>query len=108
MDKKLIAFAKAIAHDTRQDIMTHLCCVWLNVSDLVEKLDGNVKQPTVSHHLKVLEKANLVIVRQEGKQRFYTLNQAHFTVCCGSLVQQFAPDYTENLVTVDKIPVVTD
>ncbi|MEL6527622.1 MAG: metalloregulator ArsR/SmtB family transcription factor [Chloroflexota bacterium] len=111
MDTDLITFAKAIADDTRQAIMTHLCCVWLNVSEIVEKLEGDgeqktVKQPTVSHHLKKLEDANLVLVRQEGKQRFYTLNQAYLTVCCGSLVQQFAPDYTANLITVDKIPVV--
>ena len=72
--------------------------------DLVEPLE--VSQPTVSHHLKKLEDAGLVIVRQEGRQRFYTLNQERMTVCCGMLVRAFAPDYTTNLVTVDRIPVV--
>lgn len=101
----LILFAKAIADERRQHIMTHLCCVWLNVSDIVEKFEGELSQPTVSHHLKILVDAQLVLKRQEGKQRFYTLNQSHLTVCCGSLVRNFAPDYTENLVQVDKIPV---
>lgn len=106
-----LLFAKTIAHETRQEIMSHLCCVWLNVSEVVDKLnDGKaaadtIKQPTVSHHLKKLEEAHLVLVRQEGKHRFYTLNQEYLTVCCGALVRQFAPDYTQNLVEVDKIPV---
>lgn len=105
MDTNLVNFAKAIADETRQEIMSHLCCVWLSVSDVVEKMDGEVKQPTVSHHLKILEEAGLVLKRQEGKHRFYTLNQEQLTVCCGVLVRNFAPDYTANLVTVDKIPV---
>lgn len=100
-----LQFAKAIADETRQEIMQHLCCAWLNVSDVVDKLEGRVKQPTVSHHLKILEDAGLVQVRQEGRERFYTLNQEQITVCCGLLVRSFAPDYTRQIVPVDAIPV---
>lgn len=89
-------FAKIIADETRQAIMEHLCCVWLSVNDLVDKLE--VKQPTVSHHLKLLEAANLVLVRQEGRQRFYSLNQEQLTFCCGQLIQKFAPDYSASIV----------
>ncbi|NDJ77688.1 MAG: winged helix-turn-helix transcriptional regulator [Chloroflexi bacterium] len=89
-----LIFAKAIADDTRQAIMKHLCCVWLSVGDVVDKLGGKVNQPTVSHHLKKLEEANLVLVRQEGRQRFYTLNQEQVTMCCGTLMQAFAPDFS--------------
>ncbi len=103
MDMITVSFAKALADDTRQAIMQHLCCVWLSVNDIVEKLDGKVNQPTVSHHLKILQEANLVHIRQEGRQRFYTLNQEHFTVCCGQLMQCFAPNYSENIITPDAI-----
>nr|PZN59102.1 MAG: hypothetical protein DIU68_00015 [Chloroflexota bacterium] len=106
MNVDSVTFAKAIADDTRQEIMKHLCCVWLNVSDLVTKLEGRVNQPTVSHHLKKLEEANLVLVRVEGRQRFYTLNQEQMTICCGMLVRRFAPDYAENIVAIDAIPAV--
>ena len=104
MDINPVLFAKAFADDTRQNIMTHLCCVWLNVNDIVDKLGGKVKQPTVSHHLKILEEANLVFVRQEGRERFYTLNQEQITVCCGMLVKNFAPNYVQNVVEVESIP----
>ena len=98
-----VTFAKALADETRQEIMTHLCCVWLSVNDVVDKLGGRVNQPTVSFHLKKLEEANLVEVRQEGRQRFYTLNQAQLTVCCGRLVSQFAPNYAEHVIRIDEI-----
>jgi ArsR family transcriptional regulator, arsenate/arsenite/antimonite-responsive transcriptional repressor len=62
-----VMFAKAIADDTRQDIMKCLCCVWLSVNDIVDAVDGKVNQPTVSHHLKILSDANLVEIRQEGR-----------------------------------------
>lgn len=100
-----VLFAKALADETRQEIMTHLCCVWLSVNDLVEKLGGKVNQPTVSHHLKKLEEANLVYVREEGRFRYYTLNQEQFSVCCGLLVKNFAPNYAEKVIGLDEIPV---
>lgn len=93
METNLIVFAKAIADDTRAKIMEHLCCVWLNVSEIVDKLDGKVNQPTVSHHLKVLQAADLVDVRQEGRERYYTLNQGQVTLCCGTLMRVYAPDH---------------
>lgn len=88
-----VLFAKALADETRQEIMRQLCCVWLSVNDVVDKLGGKVNQPTVSHHLKKLEDAGLVRIRREGRQRFYTLNQEQLSDCCGVLVQAFAPDY---------------
>ncbi len=98
-----VEFAKLLADETRQEIMKCLCCVSLSVNEVVEKLDGKVNQPTVSHHLKLLADAQLVSVRQEGRQRFYTLNQAYFTVCCGLLLQNFAPDYQPTIVPISEI-----
>jgi DNA-binding transcriptional ArsR family regulator len=98
MDSDPVAFAKALADDTRQQIMAHLCCAWLNVGDIVEALGGRVNQPTVSHHLKKLQEAGLVLARQEGRQHFYTLNQAHLTVCCGRLISTFAPALVEKVL----------
>jgi DNA-binding transcriptional ArsR family regulator len=93
IDENALVFAKAIADDTRMEIMKHCCCVWLSVTDIVSRLEGKVNQPTVSHHLKRLEEADLVQVRQVGRQRFYTLNQARVNVCCSDLMREFAPYY---------------
>ena len=85
-----VLFAKAIADETRQKIMSECCCCWISVGDLASKLE--VTQPTVSHHLAILRDAGLVNIREEGKQTFYTLNQENIVVCCGQLMIKFAPE----------------
>jgi len=85
-----VLFAKAIADQTRQNIMKICCCEWLSVNEIVEHL--NVTQPTVSHHLAILREAGLVEVRQEGKQTFYRLDQGQIMVCCGQLRTTFSAD----------------
>jgi DNA-binding transcriptional ArsR family regulator len=85
-----LIFAKAVADETRQEIMRLLCCEWLCVNDVASHLD--VTQPTVSHHLAVLREAGLVNTRRDGKQVYYTLNQQEVAVCCGMLMRRFAPE----------------
>lgn len=85
-----VLFAKAIADETRQKIMSECCCRWLSVSEIVEKV--KVSQPTVSHHLAILREAGLVNVREEGKQTFYSLNQERVAYCCGQIMLRFAPE----------------
>lgn len=97
-----LQFAKAMADETRQEIMRLLCCQWLCVSDIVETF-GQVSQPTVSHHLAVLRQAGLVHVRREGKQVFYSLNQDAVAVCCGELMTNFAPE--RELIAIPDITV---
>ena len=87
-----VLFAKAIADETRQKIMKHLCCNWLSVNDIVDRLGGEVSQPTVSHHLKILNDAGLLDRRKEGKQVYNSLNQERVSVCCGQLMVDFAPE----------------
>ncbi len=95
-----VLFAKALADETRQQIMRYCCCRELSVNELVEKT--GVSQPTVSHHLAILRDADLVKVRPEGKQTYYTLNQERMVACCGQLLQVFAPEseVTEAVKTI--------
>ena len=86
-----VDFAKAIADQTRQEIMSLCCCKWLSVGEIVDAI--HVTQPTVSHHLSILRKAVLVKVRREGKQVFYTLNQQRISDGCCTLAENFAPDH---------------
>ena len=85
-----VLFAKAIADETRQKIMSACCCCELSVSEIVEKI--GYSQPTISHHLAILRDAGLVDIREEGKQTFYTLNQERIAVCCGQIMIKFAPE----------------
>ena len=86
-----VDFAKALADETRQKIMTICCCQELSVSDIVSQL--NVAQPTVSHHLKILKNAGLVRATRHGKEIFYTLNQDRLARGCCQVAESFAPDH---------------
>jgi ArsR family transcriptional regulator len=70
--------------------MKSCCCRELSVNEITEKI--GVSQPTVSHHLAILRDAGLVDLRYEGKQTYYSLNQERMAVCCGQLMQVFAPE----------------
>ncbi|MFN2213526.1 MAG: ArsR/SmtB family transcription factor [Anaerolineales bacterium] len=93
-----VEFAKALADPTRQKIMSLICCRELSVGDIVDAV--GVRQPTVSHHLAILRDAGLVKVRSEGKHTYYTLNQGRVALCCGNLIEVFAPES----VTAGQIP----
>lgn len=85
-----VEFAKALADETRQQIMSLCCCKWLSVNEIADNLD--VVQPTVSHHLKILKNANLVHSKRNGKQILYTLNQVSLAKACCQVAADFAPD----------------
>jgi ArsR family transcriptional regulator, arsenate/arsenite/antimonite-responsive transcriptional repressor len=91
-----VEFAKALADETRQKIMALCCCRLLSVGDIVASLD--VAQPTVSHHLKVLKNAGLVLSSRQGKQILYTINQARLAQGCCQVAEEFAPDENIRLV----------
>ena len=104
-DKKTpssVLFAKALADPTRQEIMELICCRELSVGEIVEAV--GVSQPTVSHHLAILREALLVNVRNEGKQTFYSLNQGRMVICCGNLIEVFAPQSA----AADKIIILSE
>jgi DNA-binding transcriptional ArsR family regulator len=82
-----VAFCKALADQTRQDILEMLLEGERNVGDLVKVL--TMSQPTVSHHLNVLKSLGLVSSRKEGKHVYYSINRENVVECCGMLVAKF-------------------
>ncbi|GBD08402.1 Transcriptional repressor SmtB [Candidatus Thermoflexus japonica] len=67
-----VRFARALADGHRQQILRLLWGRELCVRDLVQAL--GLSQPAVSHHLRVLQQAGLLRVREAGRQTFYTLD----------------------------------
>ncbi len=97
-----VDFAKALADETRQKIMSFCCCEWRSVGEITEEI--GVAQPTVSHHLAIMRQAGLVEVREEGRQTFYTLNQDRVVSCCGQIMAVVAPsqDATQEIIKLTK------
>lgn len=80
-------FVKAMADETRQSILTLLQEREMSVGELTEHF--SVTQPTISHHLALLRRANLVVLRRDGRQTFYRVNPACVIECCGEILSRF-------------------
>lgn len=64
----------AIGDQNRRDILVFLAGEERSVGDIVDALE--LRQPSVSKHLKVLRDVGLVNVRRDGRQAFYRTNAA--------------------------------
>lgn len=82
-----VAFCKALADETRQDILQMLMEEEKCVSDLVEAFATS--QPTISHHLNILKTLGLVSSRKEGKHVYYSIHRENVVECCGMLIAKF-------------------
>jgi ArsR family transcriptional regulator len=80
-------FIKAMANETRQRILALLREREMSVSELNEHFA--ITQPTLSHHLALLRRANLVSLRHEGRQTFYRLNSACGVEGCLEILSRF-------------------
>ncbi|MEH6858892.1 ArsR/SmtB family transcription factor [Priestia megaterium] len=66
----------AIGDETRQSILLVLmgtdCQTGLRVGEITEQT--HLSRPAVSHHLKVLRDAGIILMRKEGTKNFYYIN----------------------------------
>jgi len=67
------AFFKALGDETRLKIMTLLWFEDLCMCEIVDGLSGATS--TISHHLKIMEKGNLIKSRREGKFTVYSVDK---------------------------------
>jgi ArsR family transcriptional regulator len=66
----------AIGDETRQSILMVLmgtdCQTGLRVGEITEQT--HLSRPAVSHHLKILRDAGVILLRKEGTKNFYYIN----------------------------------
>lgn len=63
---------QAIADPTRRAIIQLLAAEPMNVNAVAENFD--VSRPAISKHMKILTECGLVIIRQEGRERYCKAN----------------------------------
>jgi DNA-binding transcriptional ArsR family regulator len=63
---------KALSDPNRQKIIDALKTKEMPVAQIAQSL--NITLPTLSHHLDVLKRADLISARRDGQQIFYSLN----------------------------------
>lgn len=88
--EKLAMMMKAIANPNRMKIVDILSCGSQCACDVLVHFDFT--QPTLSHHMKILEDAGVVIVSKEGKWSYYSLEATFVTEFTRSVMQLFTSD----------------
>lgn len=73
--KEISKILKAISDPKRLKIVDMLSCGELCACRILEEF--HITQPTLSHDMKVLIEAKVVMDRREGKNIFYSLNKEY-------------------------------
>jgi DNA-binding transcriptional ArsR family regulator len=68
---------QAIADPTRREIIHVLAHGTLNLNAVAEKFD--ISRPAVSKHIKILHQCGLVVIRQQGRERYCEANLEKLT-----------------------------
>lgn len=92
---KMAELFKVMSDPTRLKIINALILSEMCVCDLSCLL--NMKQPAISHHLKMLRQCRLIKYRREGKIAYYSLDDTH-------IVPMFRQGYA--LVAEEQAPVI--
>ena len=80
---------KAISDPKRLRIVDMLSCGELCACVILESF--RITQPTLSHDMKVLTEAGIVLDRREGKNTFYSLNRSALDQMLTTLGTMFQP-----------------
>jgi len=73
-DREIVRALKALADPTRFRMVQEIAAAGeLSCGQLTERFD--VSQPTISHHLKLLMDAGLLIQRTEGKHHYTSVDK---------------------------------
>ncbi|OGK62436.1 hypothetical protein A2334_05345 [Candidatus Roizmanbacteria bacterium RIFOXYB2_FULL_38_10] len=82
-----IKFFKAVADRHRQRILSHISVhKSINAGDIEKKV--GLSQPTISHHLKMLIDAGIIIGVRKGREIHYSLNQKNISSCCTGFMEK--------------------
>jgi len=85
----LVRAFRALGDPTRQKMLAvlekdgELC-----VSEVARHF--TMAQPSISHHLRILREAGLVMASKRGKEIYYAINPDELGRCCGVFFDKFA------------------
>lgn len=99
--KQLAQILKALGDETRLEIVRMLMGRELCVCDILGAF--SVSQSTISHHLKILKQAGLLIDSRDGKWIYYSINADIFEA-----VQEFLQSVIDKSVVKERCHICTD
>jgi DNA-binding transcriptional ArsR family regulator len=88
---ELDAVFSALAHQSRRTILSVLQARGGEMTSGAIAARFEHSWPTISAHLRVLEKAGLVTIAMRGRERVYRLNTGHLQEVAGRWLARFPP-----------------
>jgi ArsR family transcriptional regulator len=93
-DANLIRVLKALADPNRFKMVREIAAAGeLSCGQVGECF--RLAQPTISHHVKILTDAGLLVVRREGQRSFISLNRALLNRALGLLPERLVEEGSE-------------
>ena len=89
--KEYVELFKALSDENRLKILCMLGCGELCACDIQDSLD--LTQPTISHHMKILQQVSLVEVEKRGKWAFYSIKQDQVDHLCSFIRSVTSEEY---------------
>lgn len=74
MREETLELFRALADATRQEILELLYKSEHNVNEICSEFE-DMTQPTISHHLQILKRCDLVNCSRKGKMVYYSINR---------------------------------
>jgi DNA-binding transcriptional ArsR family regulator len=74
MEDRCLELFRALADTTRQEILQLLAEHERSVSNICNEFE-DMTQPTISHHLQILKRCELVDTQRKGKMIYYSINK---------------------------------
>ena len=90
-DAEVVRALKALADSGRFRIVQEIAAAGeLSCGEVAERFD--LSQPTISHHMKILGDAGILVTRTEGKHHYTSVNHALLERLGGLLPERLSPD----------------
>jgi DNA-binding transcriptional ArsR family regulator len=90
---------QAIADPTRREIISLVARKRLNLNAVAEHFD--ISRPAISKHIKILSECGLIVVEQQGRERYCQANLASLGLV-SAWVEQYRVFWTGKLDALDQ------
>jgi DNA-binding transcriptional ArsR family regulator len=90
---------QAIADPTRREIINLIAKKSMNLNAIAENFD--ISRPAISQHIKILTECGMVVIRQEGRERYCEAKLDRLAEV-ESWVSQYRRFWNENFKSLDK------
>lgn len=90
---------QAIADPTRREIINLVARRSLNLNSVAENFD--ISRPAISKHIKILTECGLIVIRQEGRERYCEARLEKLNEVSG-WVDQYKRFWTEKLDALEE------